>query len=92
MQPLIFWIASHRAEHIQLKEFSLVFGPFFMFSHGGKGGRGRKLEAEVQRNTETQREKLPIKTAQITGAPSETLAHKLADKREPSAKHIPVLF
>lgn len=44
------------------------------------------------RSTETQREKLPIKTAQITGAPSETVARTLADKREPSTKHIPVLF
>lgn len=63
--------------------------------HVFSGRKGRKREDSWRRTEtrrETQREKLPIKTAEITGAPSDTLAHALADKREPSAKHIPVLF
>lgn len=65
----------------------------FLYVFLAKEGRGKELEAhwQVQRNTETQRENLSMRTAQITGAPSETLAHKLVDKREPSAKHIPDL-
>lgn len=86
MQPFNF--SDFITEHIQRKRILARVWTFFMFSQGGKEGKGRQLEA----NWDAQREKLPIKTAEITGAPSDTLAHALADKREPSAKHIPVLF
>ena len=90
MQPFNFWISSQ--EHIQRKKNSRSsLDPFHVFS-----GRKRKEREDSWRRTEkhreTQREKLPIKTTEITGAPSDTLACALADKREPSAKHIPVLF
>lgn len=90
VQPLIFEL-HHIEGTFKSKNSHSSFDFFYAFL--AKEGRGKELEArwQVQRDTETQREKLPMRTAQITGAPSETLAHKLVDKREPSAKHIPDL-
>lgn len=79
MLPFVFWIASHtkkcRADTAQRILTRLWI--FFMFSSEGKKGRRRELEAywEVQRNTATQREKLPIKTADHWGPITNTCSY-----------------
>lgn len=86
----VFWIASYRVQKMSSSKNSHLsldlFSCFLMEER--KNWKESWRHTEKLRNTETQREKLPIKTAQITEAPSDTLA----DKKEPSAKPIPVLF
>lgn len=86
-------------ERIQLKEASLVSGPFSCFLREGKGKRKREScghaerEREREREKRNRREKLPLKTVQDHKSPiRNTCSQTRRQEREPSAKHIPVLF
>lgn len=79
MLPFIFWIASHTKERRAdtAQRILTCRWIFFMFSAEEKKGRRRELEAywEVQKNTATQREKLPIKTTDHRGPITNTCSY-----------------
>lgn len=84
MPPFVFWMASWSRRHRHgKKESSLISQPFSCLLRKKREGKGKGaagiLRSTVEHsNTEGETSN---KKPQITEAPSETLAHTLADKR-----------